>query len=125
MYLKKGWFILMRGKAVCELCAIVRLNTFNREGKRFDKEIHELGRGIGILLLKCLHKTPSGILINGRILEELFSNNLTIFQTGRRNKLDIYLHTLSRIDHLFIRLRDIFGIWWVYSHKALFFEESV
>ena len=84
----------MRGKAVCELCAIIRLNTFDGEGKRFDKVIHELGRGIGILFLKCLHKTPSGIFINGRILEELFSNNLTIFQTGRRN-CRITIHMLQ------------------------------
>lgn len=66
--------------------------------------------GVGIMLFKGLYKAPAGRLINGRILEELFTNDLTVFQTGRRNKFHIHLDPLPGIIHLFVRLGDILGI---------------
>lgn len=75
--------------------------------------------------LKSFYKTPSGILINGGILEEVFSDHLAVFQAGGRNKFNIHMDTLSGIRHLFIRLGDIFGIGRMNGQHALLFEEAV
>lgn len=77
------------------------------------------------MFLKSFHKTPSGILINRGILEEMFTNHLTVYETGGRDKFDIYLDALPGMFHLLIRLRDILGIGRVYSHDALFFQKTV
>ena len=71
------------------------------------------------------HKTPSGILVNGSILKELFANNLGVFEAYGRNKLYIHLYALSRRIHLFVRLWNIFRIGWMNCHHALFTEKSV
>ena len=71
------------------------------------------------------HKTPSGILVNGSVLKELFANNLGVFEAYGRNKLYIHLYALSWIIHLFVRLWNIFRIGWMNCHHALFTEKSV
>lgn len=124
-FLEKGQFIPMSGKPVGELRSVVSLDTFNPAGECFDKVLHKLCGRISAVFLKSFYKTPSGILVDGGILEELFSDHLAVFQTGGRNKFDIYLDTLSRILHLFIRLGDVFGIRRMDSHHALLFEKAV
>lgn len=74
---------------------------------------------------KSLHKTPPGILINGGILEEVFSNHFTVYKAGRGNELHIHLNALPRTVHLPIGLRDILGIRGMESHNALLFQETV
>ena len=76
------------------------------------------------MLFKGLYKAPAGILINDRILEELFTNDLTVFQTGKRNKFYIHLDPLTGMIHLFVRLWDILGIGRVNCHNALLFQEA-
>lgn len=124
-FLKKGWFIPIRGKTVGKLRSVVSLNTFDRAGKYLYKVLHELRGRIGAVFLKSFYKAPSGILINGGILEELFSDYLAVFQTGRGNKFDIHLDTLPRIIHLLIRFGNVFGIRRMDGHHVLFFEEAV
>lgn len=124
-FLEKGWFIPVRGKTVGELRAIVGLDTLDPAGKRLDKVFYKLRGRIGAVFLKSFYKAPSGVLINGGILEELFSDHLAVFQTDRGDKFDIYLDTLSRIIHLLIRFGNVFGIWRMDGHHVLFFEEAV
>lgn len=86
---------------------------------------HKEGRRIGTVFLKCLHKTPPGIFINGSILEEMFANYPAVYKACRGNKFHIHLYTLPRMIHLLIRFWNIFGVRRVDRHNALFFEEAV
>ena len=124
-FLEKGWFIPMGREAVGELCPIVGLDTFNRAGKGFYKVFHKLCGRIGTVFLKGFYKTPSGILIDSCVLEEMFPNNLAVFQAGRGDEFDIDLDALSWMIHLFIGFRDILWIWRMNGHDALFSKESV
>ena len=125
MLLKKGGFFTMGGKTVGKLRPVICLDTLYRTGKRLYKMINEQGRGIGAMLLEGLNKTPAGVFINSSILKELFTNYLAVFQAGRRDKFNIYLNPLSGIVHLFVRLRDILWIGWMYSHNPLLSKETV
>ena len=125
VFLEKGGFFPMGGKAVGKFRPVVCLDAFNGAGKSLHEVIYKLSGRIGIVLLKRLHETPTGEFINGRVLKELFSDYLTVFQTGGRNKFYIYLNPLSGIIHLFIGLRDILWIRGMYGHDALFSEEAV
>lgn len=113
----------MRSKAVGKFCSIIRLDALNGVRERFYEVLHKLGGRIGIVFLKGFYKAPSGILINGSVLEELFPNDSAIFETGGRDEFHIYLDTLSRILHLLIGLRNVFRIWRMHRHDALFFED--
>ena len=124
-HLEKGGLIPVGGEPIGKFGAIVRLDTLNRAGEGFYKVFHKKGRRIGTMFLKCLHKTPPGILINGSILEEMFANHPAVYKAGRGNKFHIHLYTLPRMIHLFIRFWNIFGVRRVDRHNALFFEEAV
>ena len=121
MELEEGGFIPAGSKTIRELRAIIRLDALNRAGKRFYEMIHKKGGRIGAVFLKSLYKTPSGILINSGILEELFSDHLTVNKAGRGDKFHIYLDTLAGMIHLLIRLWDILGVRGMDSHNALAF----
>ena len=125
MKLEQGRLFLLRGEAVGKLRTVIRLDALNGERESFYHIIHKKGGTIGVVFLKSLHKTPSGIFINGSILEEMLSNHLAIHKAGRRDKFHIYLDTLTRMIHLLIGLGDILGIWGMYCHDALPFEESI
>lgn len=124
-HLEKGGLIPVGSEPIGKFGAIVRLDALNRAGEGFYKVFHKEGRRIGTVFLKCLHKTPPGILINGSILEEMFANYPAVYKAGRGNKFHIHLYTLPRMIHLLIRFWDIFGVRWVDCHNALFFEEAV
>lgn len=93
-------------KTVGELRSVIRLDTFNCAGKCFYEVFYKLSGKIVAVFLKRFNKTPSEILVDGGKLEELFSNNINVFQAGRGNKFIIYMDTMSGIIHLFIRLGD-------------------
>ena len=76
------------------------------------------------MFLKSLHKTPSGILVNGGILEEPPSNDPAVCEAGRGDEFDIRLNTLPGTLHLFVRLWDMLRVRGMDSHDALFFEEA-
>lgn len=124
-HLKKGGLVPVCGEAVCELSAVIRLDALNGEGEGFHKVFHKQGRGIGAVFLKSLHKTPSGILVNGGILEEMFSDYLTVYKAGRGDELHIHLNALPGMVHLPVRLGDILGVRGMESHEPLFFEKAV
>ena len=86
--------------------------------------IYKLSGGIGAVLLKCLHETPEGILVDGRVLEKLLSDHLGDKQADG-TKFHINLDPLSRMIHLFIGLRDVLWVRRMYSHDPLFPEEMV
>ena len=123
--LKESGFVLVRGETVGKFGPVIGLDALNGAGKGFHKVIHKEGGGIGAVFLKGFHIAPSGILINGSILEELLTDHVTVYKAGGRDKFHIYLNTLSGILHLFVRLGDILGIRRMDSHDALFFEETV
>ena len=123
--LKESGFVPVRGETVGKFGPIIGLDALNGAGKGFHKVIHKEGGGIGAVFFKSFHIAPSGILINGSILEELLTDHVTVYKTGGRDKFHIYLKTLTGILHLFVRLGDILGIRRMDSHDALFFQEAV
>lgn len=125
MCLKKSRLIPVCCKTVGKFRSIIGLDAFNGAGKGFHKVVDKECGGISAVFLKSLHVPPSGKLINGSILEEMFSDHLTVHKTGGRDKLHIYLNALSGMVHLFIGLRGILRVRRMDSHDALFFEETV
>ena len=87
--------------------------------------IHKLGGRVGAVFFKSLYKAPSGILINGSVLEKLFSDHLAVFEAGRRNEFDIQLDALSGIDHLFVGFGDILWVGRMDGQDAQFAKEAV
>lgn len=125
MYLKEGGLVLVGSKAVGKLWPVVRLDAFNGNRECFHQVFHEHGGGISAVFLKCLHKPPSGVFVNGSVLEEMFTDNLAVDEAGRGDELHIDLDTLSRVIHLLIGLWDIFRVRRMDSHNALSAEEPV
>lgn len=125
MFLEERRLFPMGSKTVCEFRPIVCLDAFNGTGKCLYKVFHELRRRIRIVFLKGFYKTPSGILIDSCILEEVLPNDVTVFETGRGDKFDVYLNPLTGMIHLLIRFRGILGIWGMDGHHVLFSEETV
>lgn len=125
VFLEESRLIPVRSKAVGKFRSIIGLDALDGERERFYQVLHKLCGGIGAVFLKSFHKTPSGILVNGSVLEELLSNDPAVFETGGRDKFDIHLDTLARILHLLIWLWDVFGIGWMDRHNALLFQEAV
>ena len=125
VFLKERRLVPVSSKTVGKFRTIIRLDALDGEGKSCYKVIHKLCRRIGAVFLKGFHETPSGILINGSVLEELFSNDSAVFEAGGRDKFNIHLDTLPRVFHLLIRLRDVLWIGRMDRRKALFFEEAV
>ena len=123
--LEQSGFVSLRSKAISEFRAVICLHALNRDRKCLNKVFQKLGRIVCIMLLKRLHKTPSGILVNGSILIEFLANDPGIFQTGRRNELHIDLDPLSRALHLFVRLWNVFRVRWMNCHNALFTKETI
>ena len=123
--LKECGLVPVSHKTVGKLCSVIRLYALNGEREGFNEVIHKLCGRIGAVFLKSFHEAPSGILINGRVLEELLSNDPAVFKAGRGNKLHIHLNPLPGIRHLLIRFRDVFGIRGMNRHNPLFFEEAV
>lgn len=123
--LKESRLVPVRSKAVGKFGSIIRLDAFDGERERFYQVFHKLRRRIGAMFLKGFHEAPSGILINGCILEKLLPNNPAVFKAGGRNEFDVHLDTLTGIGHLLIGFWDVFWIWGMDSQDALFFEEAV
>lgn len=115
----------MSGKAIGKFSSIIGLDAFDRTREGFYQMFYKLSGRIGAVLFECLHEMPSGRFVNDRVLEEMFSDHLGIFQTGGRNKFYINLYPMFRIIHLFIRFKDVLGILGMYSHAPLFSEETV
>ena len=124
-FLKKSGFVTMGGEPVRELGSVVCLDALDFSGKCLYQMIHKPGGRVGTVFFKSLYKTPSGILINGSVLEKLLPDDLAVFEASRGNKFDVHLDALSRIVHLLIGFRNIFGIRRMDSHNALFSEEAV
>ena len=80
MHLKKGWFIILGCEAVGKLGTVVRLDTVNRQRKCFYQMVYKHGGRISAVFLKCLNKTPSGVLVDSGILEEMFSDDTAVFE---------------------------------------------
>lgn len=125
IYLKERWLVSMGGKAVGELCSVVRLDAFYGTGERFHQMLQKHGRRIGAVFFKSLYKAPPGIFVNSGILEKMFSNDLAVDKAGRGDKLHIHLNTLSGMVHLLIGFRDILRIRRMDRHNALLFKEAV
>ena len=123
--LKQGGFVPVRGETIGKLCTVIRLDTFNRQREYFYEMLQKDSGRIGVMLLEGLHIAPAGILIYSSILEELFSNDLAVFQTGRGDKFHINLNPLSRILHLFIVLGDILRVGRLHSQDSLLSEDAI
>ena len=125
MHLEQGGLVPVSGETVREFRPVVRLDTLNGTGKGLHEVFKEHGGGIGTVLLKGLHVAPSGIFVNGGILEKLFANDAAVDKTGGRNEFDVDLDALPGIIHLLVRLGDVFGVRRMDGHDALLFEEAV
>ena len=95
VFLEKSGLVSVSGKTVSKFSPIVWLNTLDCTWECLYQMLHKLSGRIGVVFLECFHETPTRILVNSRILEKLFSDNLGIFQTGRRDKFHINLDPLS------------------------------
>lgn len=125
MFLKeRGPFFLAR-KAVGEFRPVIGLDTFDAARERSHQMLHELGGRIGAVFLKGFHETPTGVFVDGSVLEELFSNDFAVFQTGRRDKFHIHLETLARVVHLLVGFGDVLGIGRMHGHDTLFSKDTV
>lgn len=100
------------------------MDTFHRHGETLEKMFQEPGGRIGAVLLESLHITPTGIFVYSSILIELFSFGF-IDQTAGGDEFYVDLDPLSGIGHLFIRFRNVLGIWELFSSQALFFKETI
>ena len=121
---ERGPFFLAR-KAVGEFRPVIGLDTFDAARERSHQMLHELGGRIGAVFLKGFHETPAGVFVDGSVLEELFSNDFAVFQTGRRDKFHIHLETLARVVHLLVGFGDILGIGRMHGHDTLFSKDTV
>ena len=124
-FLKKSGFVPMGGEPVREFGPVVCLDALDFSGKCLYQMIHKLGGRVGAVFFKSLYKTPSRILINGSVLEKLLSDDLAVFEAGRRNEFDIHLDPLAGIVHLFVGFGDILWVRRMDGHDALFAEEAV
>ena len=102
--LEESGLVPVRSKAVGKFRSIICLDALDGEGERFYEVFHKLCRRIGVVFLKGFHKTPSGKLINGSVLEELLPNDPAVYKTGGRDKFHIHLDTLTGILYLLILL---------------------
>lgn len=125
MCLEQGGPVPMGSEAVCELGTIICLDAFDGQREGFDQMFQEQGGGIGVMLLKSLHKAPAGVFIDSGVLEELLSNYGTVLETGRGDELYVHLKTLPGVCHLFVGLGDVFGVGRMDSHDALLPKETV
>ena len=125
VFLEESGLFPVSGKAVGKFRPVVRLDTFDGARKGFYQMFHKLSRRIGVVFLKRLNKTPSGILIDCSILKELFSDHLAVLQTGGGDKFHIHLDPLAGVVHLLIRLGDILGIRRMNRHDALLSKDAV
>lgn len=115
----------MGSEAVGEFGTIVCLDAFNRTGEGFYQMLKEHSGGIGTMLLKSLHKTPAGKLINGCVLEETLASQAGMGKTDGRNEFNINLNALSGMIHLLVGFRDVFGILGFDSHHFLLPKETI
>ena len=73
---EKSGLFPVGGKTVGKFGSVISLDTLDCTGKSLHQIIYKRSGGIGAVFLKCLNKTPAGILVYGRVLEKLFSNHL-------------------------------------------------
>ncbi len=78
--LEEGRLVPVRSKAVGEFRPIIRLDALDGDGERFYEVFHKLRGRIGAVFLKGFHEAPSGILVNGNVLEELLPNDPAVFE---------------------------------------------
>lgn len=125
VHLEEGRLVPVGGEAVGEFRSVVRLDALDREREGLHQVLQEQGGGIGAVFLKSLHEAPSGILVNGGILEEVLPNDLAVYKAGRGDELHVHLDTLAGVLHPLVRLGDVFGVRRMDSHNALAFEKAV
>ena len=77
------------------------------------------------MLLEGPHEKPFEKLVNIGILEGVFPYYVDSFEAGRRNEFGIDVNALSRIEHLFIVLRNIPWIEWMHHYNALLSKRAV
>lgn len=68
--LEKGKLVPVGGEAIGEFCPVVRLDALDRKREGFHQVLQEQDGGLGAMFLKNLYEAPSGILVDGGILEE-------------------------------------------------------
>lgn len=123
--LEEGWLVPVGSKAIGKFRSIIRSEALDGEGEGFNKVFHKLGGRIGVMFFKGFHEVPPGKIINGRVLEKLLTYNLTVFEACERDEFHVRLDSLTGIGQLLIRLWYVFWIGRMYSHDALFYEETV
>lgn len=107
-------------KGFDELHAVVCLDTLYLEGKCLYELIKELYRGVCALLLESSYESEAGIFVYGGILVKMLFHDLRISRdTDGRDNFYIYLYSFSRIMHLLIGFRDIFGVGRLYWLELL------
>ena len=98
-------------KGFDELHAVVRLDTLYLERKRLYEHFEKLHGRVCTLFLESSDKAEARIFVYGGVLVETLFHDLRIAcNTDGRDDFYVYLHPFSRIMHLLIGFRDIFGV---------------
>lgn len=95
---------------VCELEAIVCLDTFNGIGELLYHMLQKLSGRIGSLLLEGFQVAETAVFIYEGVLIIFFPSCFSN-QAVTRDIFHIYLYSLPRIPHFLIRFGNIFRVW--------------
>lgn len=90
-------------EAFCEFQSVVCLDALNRKRKGLQQMLWKDSGCVGVMLIKGLHKTPSGGFIDRCVPVEFLTFRF-VNQTDCRNIFYINLEPRAGIEHLFIQL---------------------
>lgn len=105
--LEKRRLVLVCGKAVCKLTAIVSLNALDLDAPAFepgDGLFKKIGRRIRRLFSVGSQIPQAGEFVNGCVLEQTLT---AVRQTVQRDDLHVDLYPLARVCHLHVGLGDV------------------
>lgn len=114
----------MTVETVGELKPVVGLDTLNGKRELFHTVEKEYSGRIGAMFFKSFQIAKTGVFVDECVLIELLSLSLSYMADGR-HILNVDLHTLARIKHLFIGLGNILGIGELHSHLTGTSEHTI
>ena len=105
----------MTAETVGELRTVVSLDALNGERELFHAVLKEDSGRIRAVFLKSLQIAETGVFVDECVLIELLPLSFS-HMADSRHILDVDLHALAGIKHLFVGLGNILGIGELHSH---------
>ena len=110
--------------AVGEFKTVVRLHAFNSIGEPLYTMPDKHSRRIGAVLFKRFQIPKTAVFVDEGILIPLCACFLPD-DADTRDEFDVDLYALTGILHLFVGLRDIFGVWQRCGHLTALAQKTV